>query len=262
MITLAFTCAHVAPGQDLSRFNALGQLIVKRRPDNIVSLGDFVTVDSLTAWDQNKRLLLEGRRYQGDMLAGGSALYGIFNPITSLRNRQRFDKKRRYTPRVVWILGNHEDRVRRYVEVHAEMAGHLDAMKDLNLESRVDWGFEVVPYKESIEIGGINFTHAVLNEKNEPIAGKYALRNSADRVGASTIFGHTHRFETLSLNRYGTRLIQVSMIGTFSNETPFYAKGGLNHYWQGCVIVHHLKDGRYDLEMISLNRLMEGKVDG
>lgn len=255
MITLAFACAHVAPGQDLSRFYDLGRLILKRKPDNIISLGDFVTVDSLTHWDQNKRLVLEGRRYNEDIETGWVALHGIFSGLQDMRDRQREQKKAMYTPRIIWMLGNHEDRVRRYVEMHPEMQGYLDVQRDLNLESRIDLDVETVPYKEFADIEGVKFTHAVINEANQPIAGKYAVKNAADRIGSSLIFGHTHRFETMSVQRHGAGMIQVASIGTFSEEIPSYAQGGLNHYWQGCVLVHHVGYGKFDLETYSIERL-------
>ena len=52
--TLVIPDAHVEPDQDLIRFSKLGNFITEHRPDNIVFLGDFVSLDSLSAWDLGK----------------------------------------------------------------------------------------------------------------------------------------------------------------------------------------------------------------
>ena len=50
---------HVDDIQDLSRWAYLGNLIVERKPDMIVQLGDFVTVGSLSHFDMNKKRKME-----------------------------------------------------------------------------------------------------------------------------------------------------------------------------------------------------------
>ena len=61
--TLVVPDAHVGPGQDLSRFDALSKLINDRFPSRIIFMGDFVTVEALSNWDLQKSGVMEGKRY-------------------------------------------------------------------------------------------------------------------------------------------------------------------------------------------------------
>src|ERR1017187_4025055 len=72
--TLVVPDAHVKPGEDLTRFSKLGNLITDKKPDHIVLMGDFVTLESLSAWDLGKAGKMEGKRYSEDCKAGIQAI--------------------------------------------------------------------------------------------------------------------------------------------------------------------------------------------
>lgn len=254
--TLVIPDAHVGPNQDLSRFSSLGQFIVDKRPDNIVSLGDFATLESLSAWDQGKGTKMEGRRYSEDCRTCIAAIDLMLSPLRRLQARQKKNKEPLYAPRLVFIEGNHETRLSRYVESKPELAEHLDIQKDLQLEES---GFtDFVPYKEFIEIEGVLFTHAVMNAANQANAGKTALASVAQSVSKSTIMGHLHRYETVNYYRHGADdIIQIVSAGCFFEHTDDYALGAMNAYWRGILLLHHIKGqtGRFDVEQISIQRL-------
>lgn len=46
--------SHVEPNQCLNRFSALGRYLLHKKPTHIISIGDFLSLDSLSAWDQDK----------------------------------------------------------------------------------------------------------------------------------------------------------------------------------------------------------------
>ena len=86
----------------------------------------------------------------------------------------------------VYLQGNHETRLERFV---ADKAPVLDGIyrpwdELLRLAER---GWEVVPYKESVQIGELRATHDVGR------AGVNAARASLLDTGANILFGHTHR---------------------------------------------------------------------
>ena len=254
--TLVLPDAHVAPGQDLSRFSALGNLIVARRPDNIISMGDFATLESLSAWDQGKAGKMEGRRYSEDCKACVSAIDLMLSPLRRLQARQKKAKEPVYTPRLIFLEGNHEDRIGRYVACKPELAEHLDIAKDLQLEES---GFtDFIPYRGFIEIEGVLFAHAVMNAANQAVSGKTALGTIAQSVSKSVVIGHLHRFEVMNHYRHGAEdIIQIVSAGGFFEHVDDYADGGLNAYWRGLLILHHIKDkpGRFDIEQVSMERL-------
>jgi predicted phosphodiesterase len=243
--TLVIPDSHVGPDQDLSRFDKLNRLILEKKPDNIIFMGDFVTLESLSNWDLNKSGVMEGRRYQLDIECGRIALE------KTLR-----DVKRTYNPNVIFLKGNHESRLDRYLETKAELKEHLNLDNDLKLkEFGID---EIIEFRDYYNIDGVDFTHAPMNAANQAVSGKYAIHRASEMTQNSLVFAHSHRKEYVNFYRHGSDdIVQVMMCGAFFEHTDSYAYGGLNAYWRGLVILKHWKCGRFDAEEICLERLME-----
>ena len=55
--TLVIPDAHDGPEYNKDRFEALGNFIVENKPDNIVQIGDFMNLDSINFFDNNKPLM-------------------------------------------------------------------------------------------------------------------------------------------------------------------------------------------------------------
>lgn len=254
--TLVIPDAHVSPGQDLTRFKKLGQLIVDKQPDRIISLGDFLSLDSMSGWDLAKSGNMEGKRYSEDIQAGKDALQLMLQPLKNMQGQQRYAGASVYTPRMVFIKGNHCDRVDRYLETRPELKEHMSVDKDLELNK---FGFsDIVAYRESIEFDGVLFTHAPMNAANQPVSGKYAIHRAAEMTAKSLVFGHTHRQEVVNYYRHGSgELTQIVTGGALFEGTDSYAYGALNAYFRGLMLLTHYKEGRFDYEVISLERLNE-----
>jgi len=243
--TLVIPDAHVSPDQDNSRFVILNKLILDRKPDYIIFMGDFVTLESLSNWDLNKAGVMEGRRYQMDIEAGQQALE------LTLKN-----VKQTYSPTIIYLHGNHETRLDRYVESKPELKDHLDLNKDLNLKG---YGVDViVQYREYYTIEGTQFTHSPMNAANQALSGKFAIHRASEMTQNSLVFAHSHRKEYVNFYRHGSDdIVQVMMCGAFFEHTDSYAHGGLNAYWRGCMLLNHWKKGRFDAEEFSLERMKQ-----
>lgn len=241
--TLVIPDCHVGPDQDLSRFTKLNALILDKKPTNIVFMGDFVTLESLSNWDLNKAGVMEGRRYRLDIEAGLEALKLTLNNV-----------KQSYDPTIIYIHGNHETRLDRYIEGKPELKEHLDLNKDLKLK---EFGIDIiVPYREYYVIEGVQFTHSPMNAANQALSGKFAIHRASEMTQNSLVFAHSHRKEYVNFYRHGSDdIVQVMMCGAFFEHTDSYAYGGLNAYWRGCMILNHWKSGRFDAEEFSLERL-------
>ena len=243
--TLVIPDAHVSPDQDLTRFKLLNKLILDKKPDNIIFMGDFITLESLSNWDLNKAGVMEGRRYYQDIACGKDALAYTLAGV-----------KETYNPNVIFLMGNHEERLTRYVETKPELGEHLNIIKDLEL---YQLGINtVVQYRDYYSIEGVDFTHTPMNAANQPVAGKFAIHRASEMTNNSLVFGHTHRKECVNFYRHGADdIIQTTMCGAFFEHTDSYAYGGLNAYWRGCMILNHWKYGRYDIEELSLERMYQ-----
>lgn len=172
------------PDEDLSYMSAIGNYIVSKRPDVIVHIGDNFDFPSLSTYDKGKRSF-EGRRLKDDIEAGKEGLKLLLSPLKKLQNKQRQNKKKPYNPRLVFTLGNHENRFDRLAEDMPELAGYVGT-NTLGLEGM---GWEVVPFLKPIDIEGIYFVHYLANPMTGKPYGGVAL-NQLKTVGRSFVVGH------------------------------------------------------------------------
>lgn len=236
--------AHVKDGQDHSRFSLLSKLIWDTRPDVLLIMGDFVTLECLSAWDKDKRKVMEGKRYQREIEAGNEAL----DLIDSYKRR----KRKGWGMQKVFIMGNHEDRLRRYLEYDPTFAGYVDISKDLRLPQR---GYTVIPYGEYHYANGIGFTHIPFT-KVGPISGVDITRKATMVNVESHVFGHTHEFCVGNKHVVGmAHLQQVLNCGCFFEEHEDYVRNKVTNYWKGVMLLHSYKEGRFDVETFALGRL-------
>jgi len=238
--------AHVTNDQDLSRFTHLAKLIKDKRPDVILFGGDFADMLSLNFFDRNNKLSVEGRRYKLEIDTCNKALDILLSYKDEIRD---------YKPLLVYLIGNHEFRVERYVEANPALSGHMDIVEDLKLKER---GFDVVPYKKFREIYGTLFTHVPLNAAGQPISGKFATQKASDLTSKSLVFFHTHFTGEFNCQRHGDdELIQVYNAGCFfEGDPPGGYADDTPHANVRCVsLLHFCKEGRFDIEQFSIDRL-------
>ena len=167
MQTLIILDAHVTADEDLTRFSRCGKMIVERQPEEIIILGDFVSLDSLSDFDMNKRLLMEQRRYKADIRGANMALDLLLSPLQNYNVIQRANKQKQYKPKLVYLEGNHEFRAERYVQTHAELKGFMDVPRDLRVDAR---GFLYIPYRSFYRVANTTYVHCPMNKANQPIS--------------------------------------------------------------------------------------------
>ena len=111
---------QVKPGQDLRRFHWLGKYAVEKKPDVIIFIGDHWDMPSLSSYDVGKKSF-EGRRYVHDIDIGNHAMEIFMEHVNGEINRLRHNKQKLWRPRLVFTLGNHEQRIERAIESDAKL---------------------------------------------------------------------------------------------------------------------------------------------
>lgn len=241
---LVFTDTHDDPDINQDRFSWLGEVMADKQPEVIVQLGDFLSMGSLSRWDRDKRLKIEGRRYLRDMESGRSALGKIMRPVYDLQQRQRRLKKKTYDPTIYWFEGNHEYWIRQYTEYSPEMDGQIGLQSDLGLPD--NWNF--VPYPDNICIQDIYFTH-IPHTKGGALMSPYICQRALEMFEGSVVFGHTHEFQLATKTRFGGNQYTALNAGCLFDETPDYAIGKQNNYWKGIFLIEP-QDGSFDLQTL------------
>jgi hypothetical protein len=129
---------QVRPGVPTKHLRAAGRYMVAKKPDVVVFLGDHWDMHSLSSYDRGTRKA-EGARYQEDIDAGLEAMELFLGPLRAYNRVRARNKKKQYNPRLVFCLGNHEERIMRYVNANPSLVGKC-GYHDLCLE---EMGFEV-----------------------------------------------------------------------------------------------------------------------
>lgn len=241
--TLVVGDVHVAPDQNLRRATWLGRHIEATKPSRVVIIGDFLSFDSLSAWDKDKRKSMELRRYQKDVNSGKKFIEMMYDEIKpdTAKNTD-----------FIFVEGNHEDRLWRYIERDPTFDGAVNYMRDMNAPK--NWKF--IKYKDSYVYKGVHFTHVPIMENGKPVSGKYVCQRALDVYGAPIVFGHTHKFNVSAVHRKGQPHLQMSVnVGCYFEHIDEYAQGSQTSYWRGLVELTHYKQCGFDINAIRLGHL-------
>lgn len=227
---------------------AVGQLIVDWRPDVVVHIGDHFDMKSLCHYDfpKNNRMVFDGDEVKQDVHAGITALSILLTPLYQLRSQQRLNKKKVYLPELHFTTGNHEQRVDRF----NELKGLVDLPKEIKR-----FGFNVHPFLKPVEIEGVHFVHYAYNAMSgKPIGGTAEYR--LNKLKLSFVQGHEQTFKYAQEFLNDGRKISALVGGScYLHDEGYKGFQGNNHF-RGCFKLHNVHDGMYDLEQVSVERLL------
>jgi len=236
------------PGNDFTFLNRIGQYIADKQPEVIVCLGDFADMPSLSSYDVGKRQF-EGRRYVDDIKAAHDAMFQLMLPIHIYNRQQTKNKKKTYNPRMVLTLGNHENRIQRAIDNDPKIEGVI-SVEDLEY---VKFGWEVYPFLDVVVIDDIAYSHYFTTG----VAGRPASSANAQlsKKHMSCIAGHQQGLKIATDHRAdGKRLTSIIAGSCYTHDEEFMGAQG-NKHWRGCLMLHEVNDGQFDLMPVSLNYL-------
>ena len=224
----------------------IGRFIAEKKPDVVVCIGDFADMPSLSFYDKGKKSF-ENRRYRKDIESVEVAMALLMQPIKDEVQRLKTNKKKQWKPRLVMTLGNHEARISRAVENDAILEGVIST-DDLPYE---DW--EVIPFLEIIEIGGISFSHYFTSgPMGRPVGSARAL---VTKKMTSCVQGHLQTMDVAySYKPNGDRVTGL-MVGTCYQHHESYLTPQGNVHWRGVHMLYEVKNGSFDNHAISLGYL-------
>lgn len=235
---------QVKPGVPINHLTAIGNYIADQRPDVIVHLGDHWDMPSLSLYDKRGSAAFEGRRYAKDVAAGNEAMHRLVAPYRRLRS---------YKPRQVFLLGNHEERINRAINLDPILEGTI-GIGDLALG-----GWEVHPFLEIVEIDGILMSHFFVNPQSlmkSALAG--TIDNRLNKLKRSFTMGHQQvRLWGTQFTGDGKEIMGLVCGACYQHDEDYLGPQGNKHYWRGIVVKHEVRDGVYDPMFVSLKYLLE-----
>lgn len=246
---------HAHPDFDNDRFDWLGRYILDTRPDVIVNIGDLGDFPSLSSYDKGTKGF-EGRRLQRDLAALYDAQDKIFAPTAKWNKRRAKNRKAQYRPRWVMCVGNHEDRLDRAANASSELDGTIGTQ----LCKYEEYGWEVHPFQQSVEIAGISFCHYFASGvMGRPISGENIGKSLCTKLHMSAVQGHSHVYDHSERSRIDGQKMFGQSCGCFTH--PDHVEGWnqatVHLWWRGLVNLKHLDgDGYYDeLQTITMRKL-------
>lgn len=239
------------PTESLAYMLSIGRFIADKRPDVIVHIGDGWDLPSLSSYDRGTKSF-EGRRLKEDIESGRLGLELLTKPLRELQKKQEESGEKVYKPRMIYTLGNHENRLDRLVESKPELCG-LFGTELLPIE---EFGFEVFPYLKPACVDGINYVHFLANPFTGKPYGGSAL-NQLKNVGSSFVVGHKQVLD-VALRPTLDGKMQLGIINgaCYPFDEAYKGFQGNNHF-RGVTVLHEVKDG-FGLPMfVSLDYIME-----
>lgn len=146
--------------------------------------------------------------------------------------------------RILWRLGNHEERLEKYIRTRAPEFASLRVLDLASLFGTDELDIEVVD--DDIKVGHIELTHGHMVRKHSGFTAKAML----DEYGASVIHNHTHRLGAVyKTDRSGPHVAFEN--GCLCRMDPEYINGIPN--WQhGFSVGWLLPSAQFHFEQIAV----------
>lgn len=156
--------------------------------------------------------------------------------------------------RIIWKLGNHEQRWERYMMTSAPEAWLMDGMR---LEDRRDIlgrGVQVIPSMDVLRCGklGLMHGHELPRGISNPVS---PARGAFLRTLSCVIVGHWHKATDHSARSFDGVTVSTWSTGCLCDLHPLYAP--LNDWTHGFAVIHTPPGGMWRVEN---RRIVQGEV--
>jgi hypothetical protein len=190
---------HDKVGRDKRRFTWMGRHAAETKPDYIVSIGDWASLDSLSTHDTPGS-------------ANDAERPGFWEELDSLNESLNLFGAEGFECPKVHVHGNHEHRAVRAANRQPKLNGDMPVRLD-EVFSRHRW--RTFPFGEFVDIHGVDFVHIPLSIMGKEMGGEMVLRNVGLKALRSTVFGHVHRYGSYPIVKVGQqRAIRVVSLAT------------------------------------------------
>ena len=208
------------PHYDERVINSVLAFISDYQPNEVVYMGDQISLDCISGWNRKKPLLKEGQRLLHDYVGFDQ---NILNPIENIIQPDT---------RKVFMIGNHEQRLQWYIEEHPELEDLINLERNLHLTQR---GYKVIPYNEIHQVGKLNVIHGFY-------WNKYHAAKTLDAFEGNVVYAHVHNPQMYAkvspIDRKGYHT--ATSLPCLCNIKPDYHKNAPNYWINGFGIVEHL----------------------
>lgn len=234
------------PHYDERVMEVVNEFIFDYDPDELVYMGDQISLDCISGWNRRKPLLKEGQRLIKDYQGLNKNVLKVHENITRADIRRTF------------IMGNHEERINAYIEEHPELEELIDLAQYLQLYER---GYKVVPFNGIHKVGKLYVMHG-------RYWNMYHAKKTVEEFQGNVVYAHVHNpqmFTKISpVDDKGYHM--ATSLPCLCNIEPDYKKNAPNHWVNGFGIVEHLPAtgffNLYTIIIIECSFMWNGKYYG
>ena len=219
-----------SPTHSLASVKAVFNFMEDFKPDTVILGGDQVEFGAISHHNNGKPRLVEGLRLTDDM--------DLLNThvLTPLEFIESIKKK-------VWLTGNHENRVERYLNEHPGAEGIIEPENYLSLKKR---GWIIQPEEVPYQIGKLNFVHGHSIFANG--SGPNPAKKLAYHYRRNIIAGHLHTHEVATditpADREDFHCAVISP--ALCVASPEYMKNRPSNFQRGFVYGYVRQDGNFN----------------
>lgn len=233
---------QVRAGVPLDHFYWIGQYIAHKKPDVVIHMGDWLDMASISSYDIG-RIGAEGKRFTADIASGRESLELFEAGMDG------------YEPELkLFVTGNHEYRIERYVADHPALEGAL-TLDGVGWEAA---GWQRFPFLQPIDVDGVLYAHFFPRSANgrvfQTTRGAPSAKAQIQRAAQSATAGHTPGLEVANLP-VGNRLLRGLIAGSCYLHDEEYPGPQGNCYWRGIIMKHGVSGGEYNIMEVDLDYL-------
>lgn len=218
------------PYHDTKALDAVEQYMATLTLAGIINIGDFLDMETISSFSEGRPRLIEGKYISADIAEANKILdrhIGIA-------------RKKNPKARYVYLQGNHEHRIERFLDEHPQFQGLLDIEHLLKFKER---GIEWIRSWEKGEIfalGKAHFTHG-------QATGQYHAKKMVEDYGDSIFYGHVHDIMCIpkANKTHPEKVIVGQSIGCLCIRDMPYMQGRPSKWQQGFAVFFFMPDGTY-----------------
>jgi hypothetical protein len=165
-------------------------------------------------------------------------------------------RRKKKLPRSVFVVGNHEQRIEKALDLSPELVGTI-GFDDLRLN---EWYDTVVPYQGStpgiIKLDGIHYAHYfVSGVMGRPVGGEHPAYSLLAKHHVSCTCGHIHVKDYSVRTTVDGSRVHGLVAGVYQDYDAPWAGEVNKLWWRGVVVKRNVENGSYDPQFISIEAL-------
>lgn len=205
------------------------------KPDEVVYLGDFWDAYSVSTHEKNP--LRDPRLLKDELKEGRDLLDEI----------EETAKAKKY----VFMQGNHENRIERYISGNAPKLGGLFSSREI-LCIPTYYGYFPYGQENYYRIGKLTVTHGYL-------AGENPAASTVKKFRSSVIMGHVHKLQEYHIsNIHGEDWVGICAGWLGDQRTAAEYIKGVSDWSLGFVVSWHKDNGDFYFQTVHIKKSTKG----